>query len=337
MKKHELENLSEFVNILKLKENFFLLRLLLHLYISFTGYFLIYSRLQKNHKALIIYHHDLLHRKDIDFFLIKTQKNLKDKVSILIFKRKFNFSALNNYVNFSAYNKYENDVNNSVSSYVRKFEKIIIFFPHSPAGSVVQKLSSLYNKKTAALQHGYYRYFDICLDIYVRATRSNVAFIFDRSYSFFFKNCKKLIVCGNYFLKPEKIYSFDKANEYIFLSVITSKNINLVASIIKKLNLKKVVIVHHPHTNFHIKLRLSFILGYWNIQITRKYLTGYNNFFIDTTLWKEIRFPVMSKIIFIDSNSFKPVHFNHISIASTKVQSFSFFMNKLSIWISDGR
>lgn len=334
MKKQELEHSSEFVNILKLKEKNFLLRILLHLYINITGYFLIYSRLHKNHNALIIYHHDLLHRKDIDYFLIKTEKNLKYKASILIFKRKFKFSSLINFLKYSAYQKYENDINQSVRIHIKKFDKIIIFFPHSPAGSVVQKLSSLYNKKTAALQHGYYRYFDAFLDTYIRATRSNVAFIFDRSYSFFFKNCKRIYVCGNYFVKPEKIYSFDGAYDYIFLSVITLKNINLIASIIKNLNLKKVVLVHHPHTDFYIKLKLSFILGCWNIQMTRKYLTGFNNFFIDTTVWKEILFPAKSNIVFIDSNSVKPIDFNHVSIAHKKIKSFSFFINKLNTWIS---
>jgi hypothetical protein len=316
-------------DILKQKESNFFLRFLSFFYILFSEYQLIYSSLNKKKDVVIVHFHERLQRKDIDYFLVRTQENAEKNVSLLIFKRKFRFPS--NFV-LNHYDKIYNDCLREFNKNIKPFRKVIIFFPHCASGALVQLFCMFSSKKTAALQHGYYQYNDKQAKLYSKATRSDFAYIYDNSYSNFFKACKKLIICGNYFIKPQALFAYEPHKQFIFLSVLHKHNLNKTINIIKELNLNYFLVRHHPHTSFYIKIKFWLAFRKYPWKISSSNSVGDINYFLDTTLWREIKFPPNVKIFLINSLSKKKKLYTRDSLEIFAENSFNIFIKRLRLF-----
>ena len=92
--------------------------------------------------------------------------------------------------------------------------------------------------------------------------------------------------------------------------------------------------MHHPHNSLYIKLKLSSMLNCRFFLINKKGYVGLNNYFIDTTLWSEINFPVQSKVFIVNSNFKEIKTFNNVNIEKLKKMGFFLFLKKLTFWVS---
>ena len=299
--------------VLILKQVNIFTKFIAYLYIFFSEYSIIYSSTSPLSEVVLVHFHERVHRKDIDFFLRSTKKKIGSKISIIIFKRRFAFPTK---FKLDLCENFYTDNQKAFNDNLMHYNKVAIFFPHSASGIVIQNLCMKYKKISAAFQHGYYSYSPKEQALFSKSTFTDYAFIFNKKFSFFFKNCRKIFSHGNYFIKPKKNYHFDEnCKDYIFLSILNSHNLVSVCNLILSLQLKFCKIRHHPNTTIFNKIRFYFLLGNKPHETFTNNFVGKNNYFIDTTLWTEI-----------DTNS--NVNFYMIESRTKQVRHVNFYYAK---------
>lgn len=314
--------------LFNLIETNFLIKWLSFFYIHLTEYKPIFVKLNKNSNLTIVHHHELRHRKDFDFFLLELHKSINDS-SLIIFKRSFKL-PMSFFEN--KYKKFEQDVKSSFTNYLKFYKRLVIFFPHMPAGAILQNLAKLNNQRVELLQHGFYRHSLIQDQIFSESTQGDRAYIFSKQYKDFFRNCKKIYTCGSYLIKDKKSATLDLTSTYVFLSLIQKHNINEAILFVNHMKESNVRIKHHPRTNFLIKLIFWFKFKQKKIHLNfrNSLKVGIKNYFINTSAWQDIDFPDKAQIYLVNLEISGVEKYTPVMLEKLRTKSFKYLVRCLS-------
>ena len=322
---------NKFINfhkIYKLKTNTLLKQILAFFYLRFTEYE-IFVDSSSEPKILIFYAHEKIFRDDYHSFLLNLHQSLKSS-SLIILKRKISLKYL-----FCLDNPIIKNLD-MIYNMINIYKNIILFYPHSLSGSWLQE--RFMNKYTISLQHGYYQYPKKEFNIFSKATKTDVAIIFNKDYLNFFSNCNRCYVQNNYLKKQKFLAEIINCDACIYYSIITESNLKLNKKILDLImgNKKNILIYHHPHTSIILKIKFHFyIIKKYKIRpryLRKKYLT-LDNFFVNTTIWKD--FDLSKNVTFniYDSTLKKFVNIRNKYLVETEHKNFFNLIKKIEYLI----
>ena len=264
----------------------------------------------ENSKSLIIHFHEFKPRVDHDYFLINLYKEISrnQKIDLLIYKRYFSNAFKNKFnSNLKKYFLMEQEIVSIFNSLKNKYTKIIIFCPHIPPAAFFSNLCLSQNILISFLQHGYYNFSNFENKYYSLASTGDAAFVFSEKDKLFFKNCKKIYICGDYLLLPKiKIEKLENNCTTFFVRYISNpinKDFNDIFNLLLKITTKKFSIRFHPKNSILIKLLFYFYVIYRKFSIIFRFTHNLGNkvFFIGTSAWKNYDYSDFNSFIFAES------------------------------------
>ena len=279
--------------------------------LQFLSKYKVYKSYQsKNSNSLIIHFHEFKPREDHDYFLINLYKEISknQKIDLLIYKRYF--SSANTFKHKKNSNKFflmEQEIISIFNSIKNKYTKIIIFCPHIPPAAFFSNLCLSQNILISFLQHGYYSFSNFETKYYSLASTGDAAFVFSEKDKLFFKNCKKVYICGDYLLLPKsKIKKLENDCTTFFIRYISNsikKDFNNIFNLLLNLTTKKFSIRFHPKNSILIKLLFFLYVSYRKfIFIFRvSHNLGDKVLFIGTSAWKNYNESDFNSFIFAQS------------------------------------